>query len=250
MRLPLIFSGILLALSLVVTGCGGGDKKDPTPDNNASSGNSTARAVQTTGTTSHPSQEAVMKFLEEMLGNNVQNAFALLTPKAQQEYAKANAGLNPAYFTDMKFRITGGDAMPETDDSVFAVYVDATTEEDDEVIETVWCVRKIGNEYRIASLMMNYDGQFLPLDFEDPQGTRQTGAELLQASDMTVPPQNQMTQNQTAGQQFADMPIPQSTPADMQTPQFNAPQFDPSTFQTPAMQQPPQMAAPTTPMLQ
>lgn len=257
MRVPLFSLGILLSLTLIFTGCGGGDKKEtPAQDANApgsTDAQKTETSVTTSGTTSHPSQEAVKKFLAEMLSNNTTAAFAFFTPKAQQEYARTNSSLDPRQFMGMEFRITGGDVLPESDGTVFAVYVDMIDEEAGEQVETVWCVRKIGNEYRIANLMMNFEGQFVTLDFEDPSGTMASWAEEETAAPQTTAvPQTQTGMQQPVNpqvaqqNQFATQQFPQQQPSAnpmQQTPQFNAP----TTFQPPIPQQ---TAQPNIPTLQ
>ena len=190
MRLPLLTLGMILALTLIVTGCGGGTKTEtpaPAPENtepdansNDTSGSETARGasvgvIQVSGQTSHPSQEVVLQFLTEILKGNTPGAFALFTPKAQQEYIATNSSLDPQWFQGMEFRIVGGDVLPNSDGKLFGVHVNMVS--GDEIIPTVWCVRQIGNEYRIANLMMSLvdednQNQFVTLDFEDPVGTR------------------------------------------------------------------------------
>ncbi len=232
MRHSLFSLGIILVLALIVTGCGGGEKKGdkPAPANNAASPDASKETatVRTSGKTSHPSQEVVMRFLTEILKDNTQGAMALFTPKARQEYAKTNSTLDPAQFKGMEFRITGSDVLSETDKNFFGVYVDMVAE--GESIETVWGVRKIGEEYRVANLAMNYGGEFVTLDFEDPAGTRSTWSEGAAEQQALA---NQQQQNLPAGQQFA------------QPPQFNV-----QGFQQPNTQQPPQMAQPNTPNFQ
>ena len=255
MRVHLFSLGIFLALAMMVVGCGGGDKKEGAGSDSAGAAK-TETVVQVTGTTSHPSQEVVMKFLTEVLKDNVNGAIALFTPKAQQEYARTDSSLDPRQFKGMQFRITGGDVLPETNGYVFGIYVDMIDETDpSEPIATVWSVHKIGEEYRIASLMMNLDGEFVLWDFEDPEGTRQAAT--------TPTPQSgvDMQQNVAANPAFQQSMNPQAVNGMSQAPQFNAPQFQqpmvqPQTMnpqtqpQVQPIQMPPQMAQPNAPNFQ
>jgi len=258
MRVHIFSLGIFLALAMMIVGCGGGDKKEGT-DTDSAGVAKTETVVHVTGTTSHPSQEVVMKFLTEILKDNVSGAMAFFTPKAQQEYARTNSSLDPQQFKGMQFRITGGDALPDTNDFVFGIYVDMIDEIDPtEPIATIWCVRKIGEEYRIASLMMNIEGEFVPWDFEDPLGTQQAYA--TQSSQPGMESQQNVAANPYTQQPMNQQPMmnPQAVNGMQQAPQFNSPQFQqpmvqPQTMQQPQVQPtqlPPQMAQPNVPNIQ
>ena len=258
MRVHIFSLGIFLALAMMIVGCGGGDKKEGAGSDPAGAAK-TETVVHVTGTTSHPSQEVVMKFLTEVLKDNVSGAIALFTPKAQQEYARTDSSLDPRQFKGMQFRITGGDVLPETNGYVFGIYVDMIDETDpSEPIATVWSVQKIGEEYRIASLMMNLDGEFVLWDFEDPEGTRQAATEQTPQPGMDM--QQNVAANPYTQQPMNQQPMvnPQTVNGMPQAPQFDTPQFQqpmvqPQTMQQPQvqpMQMPPQMAQPNVPNIQ
>jgi len=198
MRHSLCSLGILLALALIVTGCGDGGKTPPTksePSTPPTSGQTTSPAVNgntSQSMTSHPSQEVVRQFLLHMNSNNDQGAFALLTPFAQEEYRKSGTILEPKEFQDMTYRITGSAPLLEVDPNCFGVYVDMVS--GDELFDTIWCVRKIGDSYRIANLMVNYDGEMDVLDFEDPVAIRKAKAK---AENWVDPQPSNMPQPQT-----------------------------------------------------
>ena len=203
MRLSLFSLGMLLALTLIVTGCGGGKKADtPSPGTQTPDEKATPpSAPQTSGVTAHPSQEVVRQFLLAMVQENTKEAFALFTPKAQEEYRKTGAKLDPEVFHGMAFHITGGDEVPDAGVGFYAVYVDIVNE--GELIDAVWGVRKIGNEYRIANLMMNFGGDFVKINFEDPAGTLSALAGEFneqQPSMNQVPIMNQPTMPQSPPQ--------------------------------------------------
>ena len=176
MRLSFFSLGMLLALTLIVTGCSGGDQKKPAAKEPTPPGATTepshvdTTTPQNTSVTLHPAQEAVRQFLSAMVREDTRTAFALFTPKAQEEYQKTGSALDPEVFQGMTFRITGGDEMKDAGVGFYAVYVDMVNE--GELIDAVWGIRKIGSEYRIANLMMSFDGDVMALDFEDPAGTR------------------------------------------------------------------------------
>ena len=245
MRVHIFSLGIFLALAMMIVGCGGDKKETPpsgnTPATDSADAAKNETAVRTTGTTSHPSQEVVMKFLTEILKDNVSGAMALFTPKAQQEYARTNSSLDPQQFKGMQFRITGGDVLPDTNGYVFGIYVDMIDEADpSEPIATVWSVHKTGDEYRIASLMMNLDGEFVMWNFEDPEGTRQ-------AATMPTPKYGMETQQNVAANPYTQQPMnPQAVNGMQQAPQFNATQW-PAVTQP---QVPPQTAQPNVPNIQ
>lgn len=204
MRLSLFSLGMLLALTLIVTGCGDGKKTDTPVPGNITPGETTTEpstqgettASQTSSATLHPAQEAVRQFLSAMVREDTRVAFALFTPKAQEEYQKTGSTLDPAVFQGMTFRITGGDEMKDAGIGFYAVYVDIVN--DDELIDAVWGVRQIGNEYRIANLMMSFDGDVMALDFEDPAGTR--NAVFGDSVDQQTPANNQPMMQQNSPQ--------------------------------------------------
>ena len=214
MRLSLFSLGMLLGLTLIVTGCGDGKKTEspaPAPANATPGANTNGENAnggaggQTSGVTSHPSQEVVRQFLLAMVNENIKEAFALFTPTAQAEYQKTGLGLKPEVFQGMTFRITGGDEVPDAGVGLYAVYVDMVN--DDELIDSVWGVRKIGDEYRIANLLMSFDGDVMELNFEDPAGMLSVfSGDLAEPSAASQVPANNpqaMQQNPQAAQPFA-----------------------------------------------
>lgn len=237
MRLSLFSLGMVLALTLIATGCGQ-EAKNSTNPNTIPPGPGTAEpsqsetAPQSNEATLHPSQETVRQFLSAMVRENTRDAFALFTPKAREEYQKTGSTLDPKVFQGMTFRITGGDEMPDAGIGFYAVYVDMVNE--GELIDAVWGVRKIGDDYRIANLMMSFDGDVMALNFEDPAGTLNAFAGDFEeqqgpGNQVQMNHQQVMSQNpQVLQQQFT------------QPPQFEG-------FQ---QQNPPQMAQPHTPNFQ
>jgi len=255
MRLPLFSLGILLALSLIVSGCNkdttdtpiaGGDTKSSVPPD---------YDVTASGPTSHPSQATVQNFLAALLKGDTQGTVALLTPLAQMEFAKNSFYLNSLKsftsneFQAVEFRITGSDFVSENDPNYFGVQVSVIINKNtDEPIPTVWLVRKIGNEYRVASMMYydDEDEQNIAIDFEgqvNPDGT----PVQRQASTNQPPTNNQpmIQQNPQVAQQFAQQPQFDAT---QQQPQF---QFDTPVFQQPQPNMNSQQTAqPNTPIFQ
>jgi hypothetical protein len=248
MQLPLFSLGMLLALTLIVTGCGDGKNTETL----VAEGNAPGATIQTnspapsnvevtsTGTTSHPSQEVVKKFLMELMKNNTQGAVALITPKAQQEYAKQTFSLNSMDFTGVEFRITGSDLVFENDPNFFGVRADMVMSGNiDEATPTVWLVRKINNnEYRVAGMMFfdNEIEDYVTWDFErqiTPDGTP-SAQQRASANQMPANNQQMVPQNPQSVQQIAQPP-----------------QFEPFQFNAPVQQQPnmnpSQMALPNMP---
>jgi hypothetical protein len=109
--------------------------------------------------------DAVRQFQVAMMSGNTEKALALFTPKAQEEYQRRGLALDSEVFRGMTFRITGGDALPEAGVGFHAVYVDMMN--GDERIESVWGVRKTEDGFRIASMVMKFDGGVITLDFEN-----------------------------------------------------------------------------------
>lgn len=200
MRLPFFSLGMLLALSLIVTGCNKDTTETPIAGGDTSNANSPIppkMQVTSDGPTSHPSQETVKKFLTALLEGNTQGTVALLTPLAQAEYAKNSFSLNSLNsftseeFQEVEFRLAGSDLVSENDPNYFGVYVNVIINNDtDESVPTVWLVRKIINGYnaecRVAGMLFvdNETGKEVAIDFEgqvNPDGT---------------PVQQQMTQQQ------------------------------------------------------
>ena len=146
----------------------------------------------------HPAQEVVTKFLEEIGNGNDKEAFALFTPKAQEEYRKNNLSLHSGLFQGMTFRVTGSAEMPGNNfDSVFV-----EMKLGNDLTDSVWGVRKIGDEYRIAFMMMTQDNsELLTLDFENP-------AKTLEVKPAHTPPEPPMFQQVTPAQ-----PDPVATPS-------------------------------------
>jgi len=237
---------MLLALSLIITGCGDG-KNTETPKTGGNTSNTNALVprdikVTVTGETSHPSQETVKQFLSTLLNGDTKGTVALLTPLAQEQFAKNSFYLNSLKsfqaneFQDVKFRLTGSDLVSENDPNYFGVYVDVIIN-DDAPASTVWLVRKIGNVYRVASMMLMDEetGKELAYDFEgqvNPDGT--PVQQQASANPMSANNQPMMQQNPQAAQQFP------------QQPQFNTPVFQ----QPQPNMNPQQMAQPNTPIFQ
>ena len=254
MRLPLFSLGVLLALSLIVTGCNNNTTETPVAGGTTPQTNSPAppiMTVTTSGPTSHPSESTVQKFLTALLQGNTQGTVALLTPPAQEQYAKNSFYLNslnsfkPDEYQQVVFRIIGSDLASESDPNYFAVHVNVIIN-DDEPTPTVWLVRKFIDEYLVAGMMFFDDEakQNIAIDFEgqvNPDGT----PVQQQAATNPIPANNQqmMQQNPQTVQQFAHPP--QYFDATQPQPQFNAP----------AVQQQPNMnpshtAQPNTPIFQ
>ena len=248
MRLPLFLLGMVLTLSLIATGCGGGNNTEPhfAKDNTSQANAPTpiTMNVISEGKTSHPSEETVKKFLATLLAGNTQETVALLTPLAQAEFAKNTFYLNSLSsfqsneFQEVEFRIIGSDLVSENDPNYFGVHVNAIMNSNiDEPTPTIWLVRKIGNEYRVAGMMFYDDEiqQYAAFDFEgqvNPDGV--------------TPAQQQTSTNQTplANNQQMTQQNPQVSQPTAQQPQFNAPgiqQPNPNSQQT---------AQPNTPIFQ
>jgi len=198
---------MILVLSLILTGCGGGnhteaplvDNHTPTPGTTpqTNSPDSLKMAVTSRGPTSHPSEETVKKFLTTLLEGNTQGTVALLTPLAQEQYAKNSFYLNSlssftsGEFQEVVFRVTGSDLASESDPNYFAVYVNVIINNDvDDPTPTVWLVRKNGVEYRVAGMLFIDDetGSEVTYDFEGqlkPDGTpvrQQASSDRMQQS--------------------------------------------------------------------
>ena len=226
MRQPLFSLGILLALSLIVTGCNKDNKETSVADGNTPGTRSQTHShvtpqmtVTSEGPTSHPSEETVKKFLTALLQGDTRGTVALLTPLAQAEFAKNSFSLNSlnsfksGEFQDVKFRLTGSDLVSINDPNYFGVHVNTIINNDvDEPVPTVWLVRKFLDEYRVAGMMYydDEDQRNIVIDFEgqvNPDGT---------------PVQQQASTNQPAGQQ----PMTQQNPQVIQqTAQPNTPIF-------------------------
>ena len=186
MKRPLFSLGVLLILSLIVIGCGNGNSTSPPPnpagevntpvapsDTKPSESVMPEVTVSTTGGTNHPAQKVVMDFLMELMRGNAQGVVALLSPLAQQEYAKGNSfPFKPEVFEQVEFHITGSDLVNENDPYYYGVRADMVmVNSTNKPVPTVWGVRRIGlDEYRVAN-MMYYDDEiqdFIPVDFEAP----------------------------------------------------------------------------------
>ena len=231
MRLRFFSLGIVFALALIVSaGCGGGEKQDPaTPTGEAgSAGNSenggAARAL-------YPYEKVVQQFLVEAGKGNSQGAFALVTPVAQKAYADAQMDFEAKLFQGTVNRITGSAPLQEGSDEYFGIYVDITASEVTPPLqfETVWGVRRVGNEYRIANIMVNLDEnaeEVVHLNFEDPIGTRlalEGPQEPAQQAPQGAVMQQQIPQQGTVMQQQMQAPqmqIPQQQMALPTTPNF------------------------------
>ena len=247
MRLPLFSLGMLLALSLIVTGCNKDSTETPAANGNTSNINTPIPRdikITVTGETSHPSQKTVMQFLPALLDGNTKGTVALLTPLAQAEFAKNSFYLNSLKsfqsneFQDVKFRLTGSDLVSENDPNYFGVYVDVIIN-DDEPTPSVWLVRKIGDEYRVAGMMFFDDEvkQNIAIDFEGQVN-----------SDGTPVQQQALTNQMPTSNQPMMQPNPQAVQQFPQQPQFDTPIFQqPQPNMNPQQQQ---MAQPNTPIFQ
>lgn len=258
MRLRFFSLGMVLALALVVTGCGGGEKKDPSSNNSSESGSTEGTSNGSTQGTSralHPYEKTVQQFLVEAGESNTQGAFALLTPVAQKAHMDAKIELDLRDFVGMTCRITGSDPIADSNGKYFGVYVDMVGVREDVQyqFDTIWCVQKIGNDYRIASFMFNTEDseEGLVYDFENPLGSQvqETQQSAVAGQQPMNPAMQQAPANVPAqvqpqfGQQY-----PQQTAQPMnQTPQFNSPNFQNAQPQT---MQPQQTAQPTMPNFQ
>lgn len=247
MRLRFFSLGIVFALAMIVVpGCGGDNEKKAQPANTEStetpstngSGEGAARTLL------YPYEKAVQQFLVEAGKGNNQGAFALITPAAQKAYSETKTDFEAQLFQGTVNRITGSDPLQEGNDEYFGVYVDITATEMDPPLqfETVWGVRKIGTEFRIANIMVNLDEsaeEVLHLNFEDPVGTRLalTGPS---ESPQQVPPAG-ATQIATMPPYAGQAPQMQTFPMQNQNMPSQTPQFQSTEFQ----QAQPQMAQPT-----
>ncbi|MDR1494260.1 MAG: hypothetical protein LBT05_16315 [Planctomycetaceae bacterium] len=173
MRKIFLTSGILLAFTMILTGCGKKSAEKPTENQEASPSGQTT-SVKTREL--FPHEKVVQQFINATAKRDREAAFALLTPTAQQAYSKAGFSLDQG-FHNTQCQITGSQPITPGDVSHYGVFVTIFGKDVDKMyqFDTVWGVRKNGNEYRIAGLMIKDEqaGE-ITLDFENPKQSQET----------------------------------------------------------------------------
>ncbi|MDR1384619.1 MAG: hypothetical protein LBJ67_12370 [Planctomycetaceae bacterium] len=180
MRKTFLTSGLLLAFATIFIGCG--KKNAETPAGNqgsTSSGQTTSVQMREL----FPQEKVVQQFINATAKRDREAAFALLTPTAQQAYSKEGFSLDQN-FQGTQCRITGSQPITPGDDSHYGVFVTIFGNDNGETyqFDTVWGVRKNGNEYRIAGLMIKDEqaGEIM-LDFENPKQSQETLQQAMTA---------------------------------------------------------------------
>ncbi|MCL2346825.1 MAG: hypothetical protein FWC50_01050 [Planctomycetaceae bacterium] len=193
MRIQWVIAGVLVTISMVLTGCG--DKKEePKP------------APTTANRDLLPHEKVVREFINAAFKGDDAAAFALITPVAQEAYKKSGIPFQPPAIDNVKCQITGSNpikGMP----GAYGVYLTMTEQGEDGsanmVLDCIWGVKKIGNDYRISAVMINEGENVVhSFNFEDPVASLQEYNKAV-AAQQTAQPQAQPQAGQPAGQ-FAE----------------------------------------------
>jgi hypothetical protein len=172
MRRHFFTTGILIASAMLIAVTGCGEKKSgekPADNSTTTTNNVKVREL-------FPQEKVVQQFINATAKRDREAAFALLTPTAQQAYSKDGFSLDQN-FQDTQCQITGSQPITQGDDSHYGVFVTIFGKDNGETyqFDTVWGVRKNGNEYRIAGLVIkDEDLGEIALDFEKPAQSRET----------------------------------------------------------------------------
>lgn len=156
---------------LCITGIGCGKPKDNKTE--TPTGSETGAPANTPE--GEKSASAVRSFISAMLQGKDDQAFALLSQKAQEEYKKYNRGFAFPANDETEFNITAVSPIEGSDNSLFGVAVTMLEKyaDGDKVTESSWGVRNDNGKYCIVGVVLNDAdaGMTMELNFEDLAGS-------------------------------------------------------------------------------
>lgn len=218
MRKSMSWIVIFSMLILVGTGCGGGDKKENAPETPATNPEQTASPEM------QQSAAVVREFITAILKGYDEQAFSLLSQKAQNEYKRMGRELQFPANDQTQFVINGVAPIAESNNELFGVAVTMREPEGNEikVTQSSWGVRNENGRFSIIGVVLNDEGMTMELDFEDLAGTE---AKMQRLYEQQMQAQGQIA---TAPQEFQPAPQQQQQ------------QQVPGTISSPHQQLPPQ----------
>ena len=226
---------IFSMLILIAVGCGG-DKKTETPATETPATNSS----ETASPEMQQSAAVVREFITAILKGYDDQAFSLLSQKAQNEYKRLGREFSIPANDQTEFKIDGVAQIPESNNELFGVAVTMTEAEGNDLRVTQWSwgVRNENGKFRIIGFVLNDSGMTMELDFEDLVGS---DAKMQKLYEQQMQPQETIA---TAPQEYSAMQQPSSdmilplTPPIQTLPQQQPPQQTPGQafpqFQQPA----------------
>ena len=162
MRQFVPWMAIFSMLVLMGTGCGEGDGK---------------QVPKTSSETASPEMQqsaaVVREFITAILKGYDEQAFTLLSQKAQNEYKSMGREFQFPADDQAEFKIDGVAVIPNSNNELFGVAVTMTEKIGNEVkiTESSWGVRNDNGTFCIIGVVMSDDGLTMELDFEDLAGT-------------------------------------------------------------------------------
>ena len=229
MRIQWVTMGMLIAVSMIITGCGGKkEEAKPAP------GSATTSETKTTSRDLLPHEKVVRDFINAAFKGDDAAAFALITPTAQEAYKKSGIPFQPPAVDNVKCQITGSNPIEGTP-GAYGVYLTMTEQGENGtanmVLDCIWGVKKIGNDYRISAVMITEGENVVhSFNFEDPAASLQEYNKAV--AQQAGQPQNGQFVEQQASQGVAAQaqpmipnrqPIPQQYPQTQQYPQMQQP---------------------------
>lgn|GEM_PF-6277381 len=227
-----IVPGMVIVAVLIFLGAGCNKSTDEKTAPPTGSGNSQPNS-QSSGQTpeAEKSAAAVRSFISAMLKGKDEQAFGLLSQKAQEEYKKYNRGFAFPANDETDFVINTVMAIEGSDNTAFGVAVTMTEKypEGNKVTESSWGVRNENGKYCIVGVILNDEGLMMELNFEDLAGSeakmkqqmeqiQQEQAKIATApQEMTLPVQQQQIPQQQLGNGNQNLQIS----PDLQLPSHN-----------------------------
>jgi hypothetical protein len=185
---------MVLAASLILCGigCGGGEKPSKTEPNSNTETPASPEDIE-------KSAAVIKSFITAILKGDDEAAFALLSPKAQEEYKKMNYGFGFPANDQTEFQINAVTPIPGSDNTHFGVFVTMNEKDGEDVIVTLsnWGVRKDFGKFHVVGVVLQGEDQTMELNFEDLVGSREKMQEQAriatapQNSEIQPPIQNQ-----------------------------------------------------------
>lgn len=155
----------VVAMSLLLVGCGGTSEETPPADTTPETEETTAIAVPSPG-------EVVGQFLDRVRrGGNDSGANQLLTKLAQQEMVRIGRPLQFPGSPDTTFQLGRMLPIPDQPDSVYVeTFLTEPAPEAAVSYEVVWTLKKQNTEWRISGFVLNQGDQLDPLEIDFENG--------------------------------------------------------------------------------